>query len=428
MDIVSYKNTNGIPNNHIFNTLMMKYSAALLGVSAFSLRIPVLIAHGIFLWCTAKIALRIPSPIASFSLFCLINLNPYLLDFFSLARGYGYSLTFLSLSVLSFLKWNQSTESKSYMPAMLYASLALLSNFTLLHYFFALCAAILLVYLKSGDAFHWKKFIRFSVKGISVVLLTAIILYEPFRCIIKWKQTFGGQNGFWQDTVGGLIWESFHEASYNFEVFPWALRIFQVLMLGMAFYVGILIVRKRFSAFEDEAVLLFMLCFLAALSSEMQHLLLGTEFLIARTGLFLLPLFFMAFIYVVEDSPIPKKLKHSFVTLIAMLIVGHSVAHLQLSHVPEWKYDSATYQVLETIKQETTTENPVRLGINWIFEPGINFHLKASHNTTILPVTRAGIAGEYDFYYVQSSDTLALSERGKHILKSFPIAETYLLH
>src|ERR1035437_284191 len=72
-------------NNHILNTLGGIFFTTIFGVSEFTLRMPSLVAHLFFLYYSAKLVSTFENKWISVSAFLILNLNPYLLDFFSLA-------------------------------------------------------------------------------------------------------------------------------------------------------------------------------------------------------------------------------------------------------------------------------------------------------------------------------------------------------
>src|ERR1700758_5553931 len=89
MDIISYERPG--TNNHILNTLLMKFSQALFGSSELALRLPNITAHFFYLLFSFKIFTKYCKPHAIL-FFVLINANPFLIDFFSLGRGYGFAI------------------------------------------------------------------------------------------------------------------------------------------------------------------------------------------------------------------------------------------------------------------------------------------------------------------------------------------------
>ena len=84
-----------VATNHFVNTLLTKVSVVVAGNSELVLRIPNLIGYAMFLVFSALILWRCVRPWIAAAGLLLLNLNPYVLDFFGLSRGYGLSLGFL---------------------------------------------------------------------------------------------------------------------------------------------------------------------------------------------------------------------------------------------------------------------------------------------------------------------------------------------
>ena len=93
-------------NHHVLNSLLMRASAASLGVSEFSVRLPALVGGALYLAMAVRLALLLfgPGPLA---LLCvaLLGLNPFILDFLSIARGYALALGFLLCAMDAMLRY-----------------------------------------------------------------------------------------------------------------------------------------------------------------------------------------------------------------------------------------------------------------------------------------------------------------------------------
>ena len=101
------------PNNHILNTLLVKYSIALFGAHSWSVRLPNLLSFLLFAWAVYRIACLLNPrsfwlPVTAVLFFA----NPYLLDFFGLSRGYGLSVA-LEMTAISFRCLNLSSKDPS---------------------------------------------------------------------------------------------------------------------------------------------------------------------------------------------------------------------------------------------------------------------------------------------------------------------------
>lgn len=123
-------------NNHLFNTFLNIYLVKLFGVSEFVLRIPSLIAHLLFLFFSFKLVKNFQNAFLIIASFLIINLNPYVLDFFSLSRGYALSLGLMMTSVYYlYAYFVNEYKIKHAIYCCLAAGLATISSFVILNYF-----------------------------------------------------------------------------------------------------------------------------------------------------------------------------------------------------------------------------------------------------------------------------------------------------
>lgn len=135
----------GSANNHFLNTLLAKFSWASAGNSEFVLRIPNLLGYGLYLLFSFLILDRfVKKKIIVVCGYLLLTLNPYVLDFFSLCRGYGLSLGFMMAALFFFLSFLDRSIRRQPGPcrplelSLAAASLAVLSNFNLLNVYLSL--------------------------------------------------------------------------------------------------------------------------------------------------------------------------------------------------------------------------------------------------------------------------------------------------
>jgi hypothetical protein len=66
------------------------------------------------------------------------------------------------------------------------------------------------------------------------------------------------------------------------------------------------------------------------------------------------------------------------------------------------------------------TPNKINLGINWIFEPTINYYRISRNLKWLNEVNRNGVEGNFDFYYVFPEDTSAI--KLKKELKKYEVS------
>lgn len=118
-------------NNHIVNTLLIKLFFLFGNHSLFIARLPNVIAFIMYIIFSYKIADEYLSSFIGICLFSLLILNPFVLDFFSIARGYGLSLGFLMVSIYNFITYFSVKNPNNIIISLVFGAVAVLCNFFL---------------------------------------------------------------------------------------------------------------------------------------------------------------------------------------------------------------------------------------------------------------------------------------------------------
>jgi hypothetical protein len=159
-NIAAVFNLSWATNNHFLNTLLAKLFCGLAGNSEIVLRLPNLLGYGLYLLFSFLILDRfIKNRFVVVCGFLLLNLNPYVLDYFSLCRGFGLSLGLMMPALFFFFLFLDAASlrlSDPYRPlqlSLVFASLAVLSNISLFNVYLSLvvCAFVLFVVLNIKD-------------------------------------------------------------------------------------------------------------------------------------------------------------------------------------------------------------------------------------------------------------------------------------
>lgn len=431
MDIVS-NNTGAISaNNHIINTLLMKLFGWTLGPSELALRLQSVLAHAAYLILTWNFVKRFGPGLPVIAAFVILNVNPYLLDFFSLARGYALGISLMLGSIYLFVTYLQDGRPRLLLFSLITGALAAIANFAMLNYFVSL---VLLYQLYLW--FNYSKNKKGPLVSRQAVIVSAIlagICYEPIRWLIVADQLFfGGAVGLWEDTVNSSIATFFYGKSYHVTYF---VVVQAVVIATVAGYACVLVYRyfKKKLRHEDRTggtVLFILLCILFA--SFVQHHLLGSFYLQERFALFIVPLFMLVFVFALDHiSKLKSRLRYSghvLFTLAALGLLAHFSQCFNIAYSHTWKYDACNEAMLTDLsKQPRAEDKKTRLGITWLFEPSINFYRETKKLDWLEMVTRDGMNGEYDYYYVTRTDLDTLLKRGKVPLKEYPVENTVLL-
>lgn len=410
MDIISYKTP--YTNNHILNTVLTKYSEVFFGSSEFALRLPNILAFILYSVFSVLLVYKYcPKLILPFYL--LMVLNPHLLDFFALSRGYGLSISFLVMSLYYLNLYFTSKQNKHLVLFNIGAFLAALSNFSLLNYY----VSALIVYnivsytiLKTGSSSSTYQFYKQNKINIISVILTGAVLYEPLRRISKMSLLdFGGKNGFLEDTVGTAIYSFFYEM-YVSPFYETVLKIFILSIVGIS---AALIIKhtfqKNMTFFKSHSSLVLINLVLLAIvvTTIMQHLILGNDYYIHRFALFFYPIFILNFVFLIDYFL--QSYKTSIIS-ISYLCAFFTLLNIYMNHntvsYKDWKIDSGVKSMMEKLVLEHN-KNPnkqIRLGINWLFEPGVNFYRYTWDLNWLNPAHRRGISQYDDYFYILDID------------------------
>ena len=98
----------GTANTHWLNSIFMKLFNILLGDDPGYLRLQSVLAFPFFALAIYRLSNLIKGIPGQLIFYALILFNPYILDFFSVARGYGLALTFQAWSIVYFVKASQT--------------------------------------------------------------------------------------------------------------------------------------------------------------------------------------------------------------------------------------------------------------------------------------------------------------------------------
>jgi hypothetical protein len=137
-----------VATNHFLNTLLTKAAYLVAGNSEVVLRVPNLIGYAMYIGFSCLILFAATRPAVAVAGCMLLNLNPYLLDFFAMSRGYGLSLGFLMGALFFLFRFLARLRAgddvtRELSRALLFACGAVLANFALLNVYLSLFGVLL---------------------------------------------------------------------------------------------------------------------------------------------------------------------------------------------------------------------------------------------------------------------------------------------
>jgi hypothetical protein len=433
-------------NNHLLNTLLVKACAALLGVSEFVFRLPNLAAlasYLVFGWLILRRYSRFLPPLAGF---VLITANPFLLDLFSAARGYGLSLGLL-LPGLYLLARTIEGESPSREREVL--AFAMLAAGSLASY------SLLNVYLAALFVWGVAKAIRLSKRAgpsrrgrilpdtlrlnVPVILISGGLAAAVGPVLFALSRAgglyWGGESGFWRDTIGSLVASGLYRAPYGAVAFPILLGMVAAGSALIAAVASLASTRRRdpprMRVFAGIGAILG----LSVAAILLEHWFLGVKFPVDRMAVSLVPLFLLSLWLALEVgmSSATSDLRRATrigVIVLAVACLAHvvRVGRIRTSYL--WQYDLDTPAMLADLsrmsERPSAPERRVRLGITPFLAAGINYYREVRNLAWLAPVDQSGPWGDYDFAYIMPIQNAEARARGYRILRRYPVTGNLL--
>jgi hypothetical protein len=421
-------------NHHLLNTWAMEACARLFGNSEWQLRLPNLLAHLVYLGAVLALLRRLTHPAIQIFAFVALNLNPFVLDYLFLARGYGMGLAALMVGVVLLIRGTEEKDiarRRRWLLAALGAgAVAVLANFSFLFFYLTLHGIVAILYFPRGAR-------RGDLKMVAAVLLSGIFLFfvhGRIRALASIGELyFGGSQGFFHDTVGSLIDGTLYRITY-----PRALIVAVVgataglfaAAIGAAIWQA---VRERvFTLSLAFAALLTGAALVPTLSHAFGQSLLPLD----RAALQYLPLAAIAFVFALSDwwRAHPAKWVARGVPGCALLLAIAGIAHFAVSYNVAWTYigyndsnDKIVISIILRDQQERGSTTPPRLTVTWNLLPTFSFYRATLPDRWLKSVKHLrDRTGDEEYAYVLERDAAPLIAENYRVLTTFPNTETIL--
>ena len=404
------------------------------GNSELLLRLPNLLSFLIYL-TYSYLFFRDKPTVISVTSFAFMTINIMLVNLFGLARGYGLSIAFGLASIYHITKLYERDKLKDLLLFHFMALLACLSNFTLITVYVAsITTYILLVGIRANYTNETvSKLKQIVLQNILPFTAVFLIMYEPVRRLLTESSLdFGGTKGFFNSTISHHIIHTI-----NTQEIPDQILLLQIIFTALALTPTILIIKnllKKDEVFFTQHLRLIFSNFLLVIICSIiiaQHYILGTDYPINRFSMYLFPLYMLQFGFFMNYLTETKYKKAALITSITLFIsLSISfVSNADLYQYTEWEYESNTKELIKMLHEDASKNqlDQVRLGIDWIFEPTINYYIERDELDWLLPVDREGINESDDYFYIEEIHLNKLANFDCTILQADKKSETILL-
>lgn len=299
-------------NHHILHSFLCKLSITAFGWNELALRLPSLLGGFVLLYLAYRLAKRLFGDSPLHLVLCgWLAFHPALLDWFSIARGYGLALTFMLAAV---------HELTGPLPALGRASLWLGLSAAANLVFAVPAAALVIGWTAARGA--WRRLPDLAVPGAAVAVVITII---PLSRVGGSSFYYGADNLLSSfDSLFGLP---------GFDGLSAALMIAAPAVLLAALWYGRRDETLRFFAWS------LTLCILAVAAMRIA----GMPYPLGRTGVYLVTLWILCLVQLAGRSPVHWTWAVALAPVAAFLFVAPT------GYYRPWQYDAGNRAVMERI-------------------------------------------------------------------------------
>lgn len=410
----------GTANNHWLNTLLLQWSASLFGDVAWALRLPNVLAGIGYIFCSALISARyIKSHCLQFAGFLLLCGHVYLLDFFSLARGYGLMASGVIWAIYTMLRYLENYDWRWLVFSLLAISFAILGNFTALLPWSAMVLGWFIWMLANKKI---NLLIRHGLLWFFNACTLFFLLHFPIKTLSGSGEFEWGSHSVWETAKDLMISLIYGNRFLGENTSVYLLAFLALTFLSICI---VAILNKKYE-YRSSIIFISFLLILNVLVIILQQKLTASLAPIGRKSIYFIPFIFtliclgLALIRNVHAARIVG-------VLLSIVLVYNIVRTIPIKSCREWYYDAYYPELLSTLLPAGSKSDSIRLSTTWIFNPALTFYQK----TVPLPIGGLPyqrplvIDTTMQYYYVEPQDTVGMT--GKGFLQDKKIGPFYLL-
>ncbi len=340
--------------------------------------------------------------------------NPYLIDFYSLARGYGMATAFMACSTGCMFSFSVSTANKWYYASLVFAMLAAYANFAFLLFWFSIH------FLLIGILLYNNTLSRSTIRTLAItvclslgfVLLCAAPLIHARQSILH---DFYLRDGFYRNTVLTITNRFIYGSPIPFLSSNMLSRLACGTIIISTIYFLLKIKRNISLVFTNPFCLSFILLILVWATNIVQVHLTQSAYITDRTALIYYVLFIFVLLFLLREWIQNKIFGSGFVTVgIAIFFVLHFINAVNFTSVYEWSFDAYTYDVLdyiESYRNEHKGLDTVELNLTNYFRN--SFYFATAGNTRPWlkikdDTSKVNTLSQTLFYYATAADAAQL--------------------
>jgi hypothetical protein len=377
-------------NNHLFNSWCAKICFNLFGYSEAGLRLPNVLAGGLFFLYAAKLVRRIFSDgrlmLIAYMLICI---NEFVLDFFGLCRGYGISVGLLMTAVYFLYRYFESPKKNRAFAllSVLLMGIAMLANYTFFTLFVMHAGIILLFEIR----FLWthiqlkkKEVLKAAVFPAMIFLIACLAGWKMLGFLLSLKQTgsfdFGGHEGFWKDSVRSLgelscatIWFGLDQTNVIAILIRYC--VFAGFLTGTVVLIDQLR-RRIFTPATRIGIYLVLILTGTGIATYATHLVFDFPYATDRAIIYLILLFALFAVVTLLPGSEVSSYSRLLIALIYFLPFISFLVSVNFHHTVLWRTNAEMKATMESVRADAAQEKGTNkfVTVTYMQYPSYNFY------------------------------------------------------
>lgn len=219
-------------NNHILSSAIGTWAYRLAGLGLFISRIGSVLAFVAYAWAVYHLGRRASDGPVRWSLWAALLLCPFVIEFFSLFRGYGLEVAFWLVAVEGMLRLSEFWQTRHFVQTLVALFLANAAVLALLPLWVVVVASLGLFFVRSWSALsnpaRVQQIVAYVLLGVVPLLLGVSIAFELRAQGLLYH---GSTDGFRAVTVSSLMHYVFRVESLGGHLFVMLVAVLATLTL-----------------------------------------------------------------------------------------------------------------------------------------------------------------------------------------------------
>lgn len=350
-------------NGHFLNSLLGWISYKLFGSSVLALRLPCLFAFLVLGYAVYKHCTRLNNTLAKIILATALVFSFNIINFYSLCRGYGLSISFLVLALYYFFSYVQNSKFSYALKFILFGQIALCANLTLVFTLLVGTGIIILFQIKSRQLFTIK---NLALLAINFGLIFFWVKYAFFLQENGALYYGSGNHSYWVTTFESLLDTVFiKHAGVYIAILISFIALFSIWLVQLFRH------KLKFLSGSSFGLCFFILLLLIA-AFYFLKLLFNVNYPEDRTGLFFYVLFILSIAFLLDEFEWKPLLVFSVFPIYFLI---HFVLNFNLSKHAWGFYETMPREFYDMLlSEQKKSPRPITVGGHRVLELFYTFY------------------------------------------------------